>query len=235
MPSEFVQVILPLSLHETYTYRIPEEYKGKINTGQRVIVQFGRKKLFSALVLSVEDSAPLNIKVKEILQIVDEEPVVLQVNIDMWKWMAEYYCCSLGDVYRAAFPPGLILESKSKVFLTGHDKEYSLTDKEYLIIDHAGPGSVSLDKLQQKLGKQFSYKAFSSLLVKGLIGVDENIEPKFKTKKSSFIKLNPEIKNEEQLNEIIQKLSRSKKQLSLLLRFCEETLPFDEGEGAFIL
>ncbi|MDD4143370.1 MAG: primosomal protein N' [Prolixibacteraceae bacterium] len=234
MPGLYVNVILPLSLQETYTYRIPGELEGKIVPGQRVVVQFGRKKFFSALVLSISDSPPPDIEIKDIIQILDDKPLLFPDNLKLWKWMAQYYCCTLGEIFRAAFPPGLILESKSKVILTGNKDECILTGEEYMITDLADEGIISLDMLQKKLGNKFSYKALNSLLEKGLIRIEEKIASKYKAKTSTWLKLNPEYGSEFRLNSLIESLGRSKKQQSLLIHYCEKTGLFDKGSRCCI-
>lgn len=134
MPELFVQVILPLSLHNSYTYKVPEPLHSQIHPGQRVIVQFGQKKLYATLVLSISNSKPEDIEPKEIQQILDTEPIVLPQNFELWQWIAKYYCCTLGDVFRAALPTGLKLESKSKIFLTGTEIETGISEKEDFIL-----------------------------------------------------------------------------------------------------
>lgn len=104
MPQLFAQVILPLSLHDAYTYRIPLSMEQGVAPGKRVIVQFGQRKFYAALVSSVSAEKPEDIEVKEIQQVLDEHPVVLPKNFEMWHWIAKYYCCTLGDVFRASCP-----------------------------------------------------------------------------------------------------------------------------------
>src|SRR5680860_841635 len=133
MPELFAQVILPLSLHDSYTYKVPELLHSQIKPGQRVIVQFGQKKLYAALVFSTSKLNPTDIDPKEIQQILDVEPIVLPQNFELWQWIAKYYCCTFGDVFRAALPTGLKLESKSKIFLTGADIETEISEKEAYI------------------------------------------------------------------------------------------------------
>ncbi|MFW6290611.1 MAG: primosomal protein N', partial [Mariniphaga sp.] len=106
MPDLFVQVVLPLPLHDSYTYRVPEQWIGQVTPGQRVVVQFGSRKLYAALVVSVSTNQPSGLELKQILEVLDEKPVVFPHNLELWKWMADYYCCTLGDVFRAALPPG---------------------------------------------------------------------------------------------------------------------------------
>jgi primosomal protein N' (replication factor Y) len=234
MPRLFADVILPLSLQDTYTYRIPGELTGKVVPGQRVIVQFGRKKFFSALVLSFTESPPPGIEIKDIIHILDDKPLLFPENLKLWKWMAHYYCCTLGDIFRAAFPPGLILESRSKVLLTGNREESKLTGKEYLIADIAEQGIMSLHNLQKKLGDKFSYKALNNLLERGIIRIEEDISSKYKPKALTFLKLNPGFKNEKKINSLIDSLGRSKKQQALMVHYCDKTGLFEKERRPYI-
>ncbi len=220
-----MNVILPLALQDTYTYRIPLKFKRKIYPGQRVIVQFGRKKFFSALVLEITDNPPSGIEFKEIVQVLDDKPLLFPENFKLWKWMAEYYCCSLGEIFRAALPSGFILESRSKVIFAGKGEEYTLSKEEYMIIDLIGEKILSIDNLQKKAGKDFSFRTLNSLIEKNIIRIEERIVNKYKPKTSARLKLNSKIGSKEELNSLIENLKRSKKQQSLLLHFCEKTVP----------
>lgn len=228
MPKMFAQVILPLSLHDAYTYEVPQNMQPAIRPGQRVVVQFGRKKFYAALVVSVSDEKPEGFEAKEIVQLLDESPVVFPQNLELWRWMAGYYCCSMGDIFRAALPPGLKLESKSKIFLTGTDDEQQVSEKEQLIINQLQQDTSTMEILQKKLGSRFSYPALQKLLIKNVVQVEEKINSKYKPKTEIFVKLHPQISSENQLHEIITSLERAKKQKALLLYFCEKTGVFGE-------
>ncbi|MCY1720314.1 primosomal protein N' [Prolixibacteraceae bacterium Z1-6] len=230
MPELFAQVILPLSLHDAYTYKVPPLLERDISPGKRVIVQFGKKKIYAALVLSLSNNKPDDIEVKEVQQILDEHPVVLPENFKLWHWIATYYCCTLGDVFRAALPTGLKLESKSKVFLTGIETEVKLSDKEDLIIRQLEQEVSLLAELERKLGSEFSYAALKSLMSKKLIYLEEKVNAKYKPKTETFVKLHPEIDSEQTLNEKAESLKRAKKQLKLLYHFCSATNAFDNNQ-----
>ena len=229
MPEMFAQVILPLSLHDVYTYRVPELWQSRIKPGQRVVVQFGAKRFYAALVLSLSENPPQDVKLKEIVQLLDDKPVVLPQNLELWKWMAEYYCCTLGDVFRAALPSGLKLESKSKIILTDDDDK-KLSDKEIHILDLVKQDVSTLDALQKKLGRDFSYSALKSLLDKNIIQVEEKINAKYKVKSESWVKLHPQIKAEADLQTVIETLQRAKKQQALLFHFIGETKALQAGQ-----
>jgi primosomal protein N' (replication factor Y) len=229
MPELFAQVILPLSLHDSYSYKVPEIMQPDIKPGQRVIVQFGQKKLYAALVFSLSTSKPENIEIKEIQQILDEEPVVFAKNFELWEWIAKYYCCTLGDVLRAALPTGLKLESKSKVFSTGIDTVFELTEKEAVIVSQVEKDVVLLDDLQKRLGTKFSYTALKSLLAKNLIFIEEQVEEKYKPKTETFVRFHPSVKTESVLEVKISELHKAKKQVALLFHFCNKTNAFENN------
>jgi len=229
MPELFAQVILPLSLHDSYTYSVPELLQPDIKPGQRVIVQFGQKRLYAALVFSLSTSKPENIEIKEVQHILDEEPVVFARNFELWEWIAKYYCCTLGDVFRAALPTGLKLESKSKIYSTGIDDEAVLSEKEEFIINQIGQEESFLDELQKRLGTKFSYAALKSLLAKNLIFIEEKVSAKYKPKTETLVRFHPTIKTEANLEIKISELKRAKKQVELVYHFCHKINAFENN------
>ena len=230
MPEKFVQVILPLSLHDSFTYRVPESMHSQIQTGQRVIVQFGKKRLYAALVLSISNVNTSSLELKEVLQILDKQPIVFQKNFELWNWIASYYCCSLGDVFRAAIPTGLKLESKSKVFLTGDEKKQTVSENELAILGQLKNGNNFLFEIQKNLGLGFSFSALKSLTAKNLIYIEEKISKKYRPKTETFIRLHPEITSEEQLTQKTDGIKRAKKQVELLYHFCSQTKAFESDQ-----
>jgi primosomal protein N' (replication factor Y) (superfamily II helicase) len=229
MPVLYAQVILPLPLHDTYTYSVPLHWQKLIKSGQRVVVQFGAKKYYAGLVYSVTPHVPDNLVVKEILEILDEEPVIFPSNLEMWKWMAEYYCCTLGDVFKAALPPALKLESKTSVALVSEDAYPELTEPELLIIDQLSQKVNQLDVLQKKIGKSFSYKALLSLFNRNIIQVEEKIDTKYKPKTEQVVTLHPSIETDEQLQNVLAGLSKARQQHALLLKFYNMAKVFQPG------
>ncbi len=223
MPELFAQVILPLSLHDAYSYRVPEKWQHKIIPGQRVVVQFGAKKLYSALVLSVSDSAPENIEIKEIIQILDDEPVIFPENLQLWKWIADYYCCTMGDMLRAALPSGLKLESKTKIIYSGGEENYQLSEKETFILELIKKEAVTPDFLQKESGANFSYSALKSLLDKNIVQAEENIAGRYKPKTEIKVKFHPKIKTEADLQNAINSLKRARRQKEMTEFFFEKT------------
>lgn len=230
MAELFAQIIIPLSLHDSYTYAVPESMQKEIVPGQRAIVQFGPKRLYAGLVFSISESTEHHTEIKEILQLLDEKPVVMPENLTLWKWISNYYCCPLGDVYRAALPAGLKLESKSLLVSTGFDNEIELTAKEELLIREIANGPVFLSEIQKKLGKDFSYTALKSIQEKKLATVEEKVTEKYLPKTEVYVKFHSQITSEKILQEHIKTLKKAKKQLALLEHFCDLTHAFEKKQ-----
>lgn len=229
MPQLFAQVILPLSLHDAYTYRVPESLQDEIAPGKRVIVQFGKRRLYAALVRSLSENKPSDIdKIKEVLQVLDERPVVLPKNFELWDWMASYYCCTLGDVFRAALPTGLKLESKTKVFATGSEEMMTLSETESQMLRIINDGVNVIADLELKLGNEFSYSTLKNLQEKELVYAEEKIQSKYRPRTESFVRLHSSVSSEEVLNSRFESLKRAKKQEALLHHFCSVIRVFEE-------
>ena len=103
---------MPLPLEGTFTYSVPQDLEDKIKVGMRVVVPCGQKKTYTALCVEVTDKKP-NIGVKNIkciYSVLDDMPMLLPQQLKLWQWMADYYMCTLGDIYKAALPAGLKAE-----------------------------------------------------------------------------------------------------------------------------
>ena len=112
---KFADVIVPLPIPGQYTYAVPLELEEKVCAGIRVIVPFGKKKYYTAIVTRVHEDAPAGYDTKELMEILDKKPILLKRQYDFWQWIADYYLCTLGDVYKAALPSGMKLESETLI------------------------------------------------------------------------------------------------------------------------
>ena len=110
----YVDVILPVPLDGTFTYTIDDAQALRCGVGMRVLVPFGASKTYAGVVTRVHDEAPdlPPEKVKGVLALMDDTPVVLPLQLRLWRWIADYYMCTLGDVYGAALPAGLKADSQ---------------------------------------------------------------------------------------------------------------------------
>ncbi|RZL57516.1 MAG: primosomal protein N', partial [Pedobacter sp.] len=113
----FVEVILPLSLAINYTYRVPFDLNDQVAIGKRVVVQFGKHKIYTALISAISKNPPEVYEAKYIIDIIDSEPVVTPTQLKFWSWMTNYYMCNEGDVMSAALPASLKLASETILVL----------------------------------------------------------------------------------------------------------------------
>ncbi|HMN32332.1 MAG TPA: hypothetical protein PKA54_03090 [Chitinophagaceae bacterium] len=133
---KYADIILPLAIANTYTFGVPIEFQEKIKIGMRVEVQFGKRKIYSGLVMKLHNQKPEVYDVKPIRSIIDENPIVNESHIAFWQWIATYYMCNLGDVMNAALPSFLKMESETYVVMNDelNFDEYELSDDEFMVM-----------------------------------------------------------------------------------------------------
>ena len=132
---KYVDVILPLPLANTFTYSVPDEWADRVRIGMRVVVPFGKKKMYTAVVNLVHMVMPTVYEAKDILCLLDEEPILRRPQMKFWEWISSYYQAFLGDVYQAAVPAGLKLESETRVCINPEfEAETVLTEKEEKVL-----------------------------------------------------------------------------------------------------
>ncbi len=234
---KFVSVILPLSLPNLYTYAVPTELEKFISIGKRVEVQFGKKKIYAGIINSISNFAPEGVEIKFISNVLDEQPVVNESQINLWKWMSEYYCCNIGDVMNAALPAALKLESESKIIIHPDFKnDYTyLNDKEYLIAEALSIQSeLSIQEVAQLLHVKSAYAVIVSLIKKNVIILKEELVQQYRPRKEWFVSLHEKYKLDEVLKELLDSLEKKPQQQNLILAFLQLTHPFKTNQGTSI-
>jgi len=224
----YADVILPLALQASYTYSVPDELKAKVEPGVRVVVSFGKRKLYSAIVYKLHTVKPQVSQVKDILQVIDTSPIVLPGQFKLWEWIAEYYMCSLGEVMKAALPSGLKMESDTYV-ASGDVDEMDLTDEEMALIHLLGQKrKLTIQQLTEKSGIKHPMSIIKSMLERKLLFITEEIEADYQPKTESYIALAPEYSDEKKLCELIDLLGRAPAQQRLILAIASQaTIPND--------
>lgn len=217
----FIEVVLPLAVGKTFTYQISETEFNYIQIGMRVAVPFGKTKIYTALVIEKHHKLPQLYQPKEIHQILDENYVVNTFQIEHWKWIANYYMCSLGEVFRAAMPTGFILESETIVSPSKEIVDKSeVKDDEFLILEALeNQTSISIQEVSKILGKKTVFPLLNKMLQKGILVLEEEIKETYKPKLVRYVKLHDEFSNQEQLSSLLDVLSRAKKQRELVLSY----------------
>src|SRR6478752_3572206 len=218
----FVEVILPLSLAKTFTYSISEAEYNYIQKGMRIAVPFGKSKVYTALAVEVHQNKPTLYDAKEIQEILDEKPIVNEFQIKHWFWIASYYMCAIGDVYRTAMPSGLLLESetlitqKQEVFI----EESQLTDEEFMIYEALQKqSSLKIQDIVSILNKKNVFPVIQKLIEKNVLVLQEEMQENYKPKLVRYVRLHEKYSGNEGLSELLEQLKNAKKQREAVLGY----------------
>lgn len=223
MTVRYFDVILPLPLAQCFTYQCPEDWGEQVQIGARVVVPFGAKKYYTALVVAVDTKPTEGYAIKQAISLLDTTPIVYPYQLTLWTWISSYYLCTIGEVYKAALPSGLKLESES---IIAYNRDYVATSS------HSSTEQMFLDILQQEktcsliqLGKLTNYKnpllVVNRLLEKGAIQMRESLRSGYKPKMEWWVRIAPSYRSDDALEQLMPCLGRAKKQESFLLRLLE--------------
>lgn len=221
---QYAEVILPLPLANTYTYHITPDIEKVIVPGCRVIVPFGKKKYYTAIVVTLHNSVSGNIKqIKDITTLLDASPILREPQLKLWNWIARYYVCKLGDVYKAALPSGLKLESETAVtYNLDFEAESPLPDKEQTILNaFSDKKKRTPSELEKQTGLTNIMPLLSRLMEKGAVRINENLKKGYRPKTEPFVRLAPQWQNEEQVHKAFDLCKRSEKRERLLVTYID--------------
>ncbi len=187
----------------------------------RVAVSFGNTKMYTALVFKVHQNKPELYEAIEILQILDEKPIVTEVQLQNWQWISSYYMCSLGDVYRAALPSAFLLESETIVLKNEtFTEENNLNDDEFLIFEALQHQSqLTIHQVADILGKKKVLPIINELIQKKAVSIKEEIYEQYKPKMVKYVRLKANYTSNEALQNLLQELNRAKKQREAVLGY----------------
>ncbi|MCY4780053.1 primosomal protein N' [Sphingobacterium sp. UT-1RO-CII-1] len=220
----FVDVILPLYIAKTYTYRVPLEWNDDVAVGKRVIVQFGRNRIYSAIVYKVLKEAPLGYEAKYILNVIDEAPIVDEPQLELWKWIADYYLCYMGEVMQAALPAALKMASETKI-IAAEDGELDrslLTDKGYMVMEALDlAGELTVNDIVKILGQKTVFPLLKTLFDQGFVLISEEIKDRFKPKRKAYLVLGQAFSDEEGKRGLLDSLNRAPKQQDAVIAFMQ--------------
>lgn len=218
----FVEVILPLNLPQTYTYRVPSSMNKKVSVGQRVVVQFGKKRIYTALIVEIHQNPPKVYTAKYFLEILDEKPIINELQLKFWRWVADYYCCTMGDVMDAALPGNMKMESETKISLHPNyaTTPYTLSEKEKIILEALQLQKVlTIGDIGELLDQKTILPHIKSLYEKGCIVLKEEVAETFKAKKETFVKPAFDTDHASTWQNLFEILEKAPKQSDILLAF----------------
>ena len=218
----FVEVVLPLSLAKTFTYSVSEAEFHYIKKGMRLAVPFGKSKIYTALVIELHQNAPTLYDAKEIHQILDDKPLVTETQIEHWQWIASYYMCAIGDVFRGAIPSALLLESETVISQKPDIDidESQLSDEEYLIyqaLQHQS--SLKVQDIISILNRKSVFPILQKLIDKNILVLQEEMQETYKPKLVRYVRLNKEYDSNSGLEQLLQTLKSATKQKEVILTY----------------
>lgn len=221
----FAEIIIPFALPKNYTWSVPDHLKELVREGCRVEVNLGKNKKYAGIVKRLHSEKPDFFEPKEILNVLDVEPVVFEEQLKLWEWMAAYYMCSEGEVMAAALPAHFKLSSETIII---SNEEYSedfsaLDHDEYMVAEALQiKKELKLTEVQQILDSSHVYPVINRLILKRVCFVWEALNQTYSAKKETYVLLNPKFDNEDELSRLLnedKKLQRAEKQMELLLSY----------------
>ncbi len=222
----FAEIILPLPLYGTFTYAVGEDIAGRIQSGSRVLVQFGKKKYYTGIVERVHNEAP-SYEVKPIMALLDERPIVRYPQLKFWNWISEYYLCSPGEVFKAAVPTGLKPESETFVTLN-EDYEpqpgFKLTERMAMVVMLLEERKrMRISEIETETKFKNCGQLMAAMLEHGLVEIDEKVVERYKPKTECFIELCAERGDHDKIHEFFDLTRRSRNQEKALIYYLDRS------------
>ncbi|MBQ4549026.1 MAG: primosomal protein N' [Bacteroidales bacterium] len=219
----FAEILLPLPIPGSFTYRVPYELNDKAKVGQRAVVQFGKTKIMSGLIVSLTTEVPDCNNIKYLLDILDNDPVVNAQQLQLWNWISSYYLCYPGEVMQAALPSALKLSSESKIMLSEDFEVDSMTlsDNEFLIVEALQiQPQLTITEVSKIIGYKKVMPLIKTMIEKKIVVMQEELQQKYKAKYERYVRLSNTYRDEDKMHALMDSLSkRAYKQLELLMAF----------------
>ena len=218
----FAEIIIPSALPKNYTWSVPSHLLEQLKPGCRVEVNLGKTKKYAGIVKRLLKEKPEFFETKDILNVLDTEPVVFEQQLKLWEWMASYYMCSEGEVMAAALPAHFKLSSETVlVYNEEYGEDFSALDHDEYIVAEALliKKELSLGEVQQVLDSSHVYPVINRLINKKVCFVWEALKQTYSPRKETYVLLNPEYDQEDKLSELLNNWTRAPKQMELLLSY----------------
>ena len=213
-----VKVVFPMAIPELYSYKVPSVLQQAIQIGVRVEVSL-RGKIYSAIVFEISTAEDEKLSTKYVISILDTHPIVGSRDLNLWKWISDYYCCSIGEVMQMAMPGGLKLESETKICLGETDyQDADLTDDEFIVAEAVSIRTeITISEIQSILDRKTIYPILRKLLEKEVIEIKEELIEKYAEKKMKVVGFTSNYKEENQKIAALDAVERSEIQTNMLL------------------
>ncbi|QIE60796.1 primosomal protein N' [Rasiella rasia] len=216
----FIDVILPIPLKQSFTYSVNKDEAFFLQPGMRVAVPFGKSKIYTGIVYKIHSNDPPSYETKSIDQILDEAPIITQIQLKHWEWMANYYMCTLGEVVKAALPSAYLLESETIIKLNTETtaSESTFTDDEFLVHEALmNQSSLHINDVRSILDRKNVVSVTKTLFEKGVITIEEEVFEQYTPKMKRYLKIASAYTSEENLRQLLDTMNRAPKQKEVLM------------------
>ncbi|AWI26980.1 replication restart helicase PriA [Flavobacterium pallidum] len=218
----FAEVILPLNLSRTFTYSVTAAEWDFLQKGMRVAVPFGKNKIYTGLVIELHENEPSLYEARPISQILDEKPIVTEIQLAHWFWISSYYMCAIGDVYRGAMPSALLLESETLISLKGDSyfEKDNLSDQEFLVYQALmHQSSLKVAEIMSLLNKKNIFPVLRKMMENNVISIREEVHEIYTPKLVKYIRLHPDYSEASDLQGLLEVLKSAKKQKDAVMSY----------------
>lgn len=238
----FVDVIVPLSLDQKFTYRVPFELNDEIQLGVRAVVPFGKTKMYTGIIVSISDKAPTDYQARYIESVLDDRPIITGKQLKFWEWISAYYMANIGDVMTAALPSNFKLASETSIIIhPDFEGDIDILDERELLIVETLQIREKLDlkELSEIVKIKTVQPIIKKLIEKRVIVVEEEVQNKYRPKMVSAVKFGEFIQTEADIEEVVNAFadkSQKEKQLEILLHLAKRIgLRNEDIERGFVL
>ena len=221
----FAELLLPVPIPKLFTYRVPATLSEIIHQGQRVIVQFGDRRILTGIVCNLHHQPPKDYEAKYILEVLDDYPTVNSLQLKLFQWIADYYACTMGEVMNAALPSGLKLSSESMVQLNPafslEESDHAFSEKEIILLKSLQQEAMSYTDITKLLGVKYIHTILKSLAGKEAIILFEEVQQKYKPKTEKRIRLTADYTTHKALEDVFKVIESKPKQEEVLLKYLQ--------------
>ncbi|MCH7535923.1 MAG: DEAD/DEAH box helicase family protein, partial [Bacteroidetes bacterium] len=229
--NKYVDVIIPLALVDTYVYLVPNQFLRGLAIGMRVVVPFGNKQSYCAVIRRIHQNKPDDYVAKSIEAVIDHSQIISETHIQFWEWMANYYVCTIGEVMNAALPAGLKINHSDSILLN-QSKKYdksALSDNQFVVVDALELNtSLKIEEVEDIVTRKSAQEVVNSLINLDIVQPKRAIYERYTPKLKAFIVLNKSLVNSEEKLEIrLKELSKAPRQTKVLMSFLHLSNHYD--------
>jgi primosomal protein N' (replication factor Y) (superfamily II helicase) len=217
----FVDVVLPVPIPQLFTYRVPRELADLVKIGSRVVVDFGKTRVLTAIIVKIHNSPPPKYQAKYISELLDIDPIVTKQQIWLFNWVAEYYMCNAGEVMNIALPAGLKISSMSKIQYNPDfaNPELLTANEAELLEILKTQDSLNYEEVSRVIEQKDVNKAIKELVAKHAIIIFEELKDKYKPKIVKKIRLKRVYEGSDEILNLVDSLEKTTKQQEVLLEY----------------